>query len=772
MPIVMQAGLQSSKCDFDPRQNSYSDCARNQYESLLEEAVQDEPEDDPVRPAKPPGRSTKEEPISSDRRYHMEVQHSQENAFMVFTLFTDLHKIKAEIRSLWDRCFKNGADMIVATSLTAHAMAFVQKSEERVLSILENSKCWEDFPSQEGSQDHAPSFPGTYCRLLNTLRDPADVQEVIRFEDSSDNVKQGREKVNITDLTFKFSARRLFFITRTTSCSFADPLLHLFTKDPHALLNADINRVLERDKSLCNLLFGLVRLGFVPVEILAEHCPELLRQGCSVREDPIIRYLNPLWSQKVVNLTAVFAAEVMLDIKDVCSSLLVSKPSYEEAFDRYLGALGVKILGYQGPLHMPMMTQTDDSPLLRGAGQEGWYEKVDEIMKKILLMFPTPDRFSDTYLVKEPRLEDSNLQCWDCLELYTKLERRAVKCTSTEFFKSGTIERIRLFADTNYIYENYPIFVPNREAFMQTMTESVAIEVLNVNKHVVSAMAHLYNASRQLGIGNLRWPTMDRVIQLHKVALFAGELPTVPAAMLKTFTHRNWGPRGRMSHKEKKRRINRAVTMMKPSAMTQAFIEHWNTAGRIPFWYALEANALAAAAEKKAGKKTQTPNNPSFFDSMPVMEEYLTKQLQDVRVDYMQIDKVGIDFYKDLLKHARGMFSKQGNRVLQPEDIDSWSGIDFVSESFEQETLLHEAMAKCGGDPSKLPIQDCDYLQDSINCLANALRAKSIGVDMDESVNMPTSLTRFRIRGSEDLPDISRLVLVSHCSCCHRKYHF
>lgn len=712
----------------------------------------------------------------------MEVKHSQENAFMVFTLFTDLHKIKAEIRSLWDRCFKNGADMIVATSLTAHAMAFVQKSEERVLSILDDSKCWEDSPSQEGSQDHALSFPGTYCRLSNTLRDPADIQEVNRFEESSENVKQGQETINMTDLTFKFSARRLSFITRTTSCSFADPLLHLFTKDPHTLLNADINRVLERDMSLCNLLFGLVRLGFVPVDALVEGCPELLRQGCSVREDPIIRYLNPLWSQRCVNLTAVFAAEVMLDIKEVCSSLLVSKPSYEETFDRYLCALGVKILVYQGPpdmpiMSLPIMTQTDDSPLLRGAGQEGWYEKVDEIMKKILLMFPTPDRFSDTYLVKEHRLEDSDLQCWDCLELYAKLERRAVKCTSTEFFKNGIIERIRLFADTNYIYENYPIFVPNREAFMQTMTESVAIEVLNVNKQVVGAMAHLYNASRQLGIGNLRWPTMDRVIELHKVALFAGELPITPAAMLKTFTHRYWGPKGRMSHKEKKRRMNRAVTMMKPSAMTQAFIEHWNTAGRIPFWYALEANALAAAAEKKAGKKTQTPTNPSFFDSVPVLEEYLTKQLQDVRVNYLEIDKVGVDFYKDLLKHARGIFSKQANRVLQPEDTDSWSGIDFVSESFEQEAQLHEAMAKCGGSPSKLPIQDCDYLQDSINCLASVLKAKGIGcgpdaADGDEGVNMPTALTRFRIRGSEDLPEMSRLLLVSHCSCCHRKNYF
>lgn len=705
----------------------------------------------------------------------MEVKDSQENAFMVFTLFTDLHEIRTAIRSFWERCFKDGADMVVATLLTAQAMAFVERSEERTLSVLDGSQCQQGATGHEGPQDHALSFPGTYCRLLNTLRDPTDMQAVLQFEESSHKVGD-EEAVSMNDLTFNFSARRLFFITRTMNCSFADPLLHQFTKDPQALLNSDLKRVLDRDRSLCCLPFGLTRLGFVPFGELVEGCPELMRQNWSVMEDPIIRYLTPLWSRHEVNLSGVFAAEVMLDIKELCSTFSGTKPSYHETFNRYMSLLGVQVVAEVTP-GVPVMTQTDDSPLLRGSGHDDWREKVHEIMKKILNMLPMPVKFSDAHVTKEPQLKDRDVDCLHCLSLYTRLEPATIRHTSAELERYGLIERIRLSADTSYVYENYPIFVPNREAFMQTLTESVAIEVLNINKHVVGAMAHLYNASRQLGIGNLRWPAMDRAIELHKVALFVGDLPATPAAMLKTFTHRYWGPKGKMSYKEKQRRMNRAVTLMKPSAMTQAFNEHWDTAGRIPYWYALEANALAAATEKKAGKKTQSPTNPSFIDSIPLMEEYLTKQLQDVRVDYMEIDRVGVDFNNDLRKHAREKFAKQSNRMVLPEAEDYWSGIDFVSESFEQEAQLHEAMAKCGGDPSKLPVQDCDYLQDSINCLARALRAKGIGrnpaaADGDEGVNMPTSLTRFRIRGSEDLPDMSRLVLVSHCSCCHRKHYF
>ncbi|KKY30481.1 hypothetical protein UCDDA912_g09568 [Diaporthe ampelina] len=138
--------------------------------------------------------------------------------------------------------------------------------------------------------------------------------------------------------------------------------------------------------------------------------------------------------------------------------------------------------------------------------------------------------------------------------------------------------------------------------------------------------------------------------------------------------------------------MNKAKTLMKPSAMTRKYNEHWDTAGRIPFWYTLEANALAVAVEKKAVKKDRVTANPSFLENIPVMEE------------------VSADFNKDLLKHAREKFANQADRVIQPEDTNYLSGIDFVSESFEQESQLHEALHKCGGDASKLPVQDCDYL--------------------------------------------------------------
>lgn len=738
--------------------------------------MQDESESSPVDAVELSGPSIKEEAATSGRKYHMEVKDSQENALMVFTLFIDLHKIKSEIKSLWKRCIKEDADVVVTTLLTTQALDFVQRSEERVVSVLGEAGYRKD--SWRGEAPLAWSFPGTYCLLLSTLRDPTDTQAVLRFEESSQVAEEGEEPVDMNSLTFSFSARRLSYIAAVEkNCVFTEPLLELFALDQHALLNADIDSVLDRDRRLCRLLFGLMRLGFTPPGEPLEGCPQRTRQNWSVRKDPIITCLIPFWSRLEVNLSSVFAAEVMLDIEEISNAFATSRTSYDGTFDRYMSLLGLQIVDDAAP-DGGMFTHTEDSPLVRGSGYEGWFEKAEEILIRAFCLLQVPADFRHRYQYEREvaRKKEFDEYCGDSFNLYAALDPLSLKYTKDEYQRFGLFDHIPLLPHIDYVFKSYPIFATHREAFMQTLAESAGIDVLNVNKHTIGAMAHLYNASQQLGLGNLKWPTMDRLIDLHKVALFAGDIPTTPAAMLKSFSHRYWGPKGKMSRKAKQKRMNRPITLMKPSAMTQAFNEHWDTAGRIPFWYTLESNALAAAAEKKSGNRKAVSTIPNFLENMSATEDYLTKQLRDVRVDYMEIDRVGVDFNKNLLKHAREKFGKQANRVLQDEADDEWSGIDFVSESFEQEAQLHEAMSKCGSDPSKLPVQDCDYLQDSINCLASCLRAKGIGgcpdVSDEEGVNMPTSLTRFRIRGSEDLPDMRRLVLVSHCSCCHRKHYF
>lgn len=764
----MQARLQLSKhlFDIDLQSKPEADLSRNRFESLLKHVVQDETEPEPIRSTKSRGPAIKDNGTTSGQKYHMEVKDSQESALMVFTLFTDLQSIKKDVKHLWKRCFKDGADMIIATVMTAQALAFVQRSEERIMSVLDDARCQEGV-AEEGFREDAWSFPGTYCRLLSILRDPTDVQAIVRFENSSRSSGNDGGTVSINDLTFAFSARRLGYFTRSSQRLFCTPLLQEFKHNPLAFLNAEIDKITERDKALCLALVQLAKQPYILP--LQEHSTENSEgnRRIEARKDPILSSLHPVWTQKEVNLESVFAAEIMLDIKEICNAFPASRPSYHKMYDSYMDLLGLKVERKAG--YEPVLLQSQESPLIRGAGIDGWESKVREIMTKVSCILPehinavkVGTKMFETVPARNSEGNDSNIDidweqkfditCAESLEIYRGVDPLALKYNIEEYKRSRLLKFIVLRTGVSYLFDNYPMFTTVRDAFMQTLIESAGIEILNADKYGIGTMAHIYNASRQLGLGKLRWPAMDRLIDIHKVALFAGDVPTTPAAMLRSFSHRLWGPKGKLTLREKKRRLNRPITMMKPSAMTQAYNKDWETAGRIPFWYTLEANALTAAAEKNAGRRNQLPTNLSFVDSIPVMEEYLTKQLHDVRVDYMEIDRVSIDFNEDLLKHARGEFTKQANRVVQPEAIDPWSGVDFASESFHQEAQLHEVMAKYGGDPSRLPVQDCDYLQDSINCLANVLRAKGIGdgpnaTDGDEGVNMPTSLTRFRIQG-------------------------
>lgn len=705
----------------------------------------------------------------------MEVKGSQENAFMVFTLFMDLQKLKSEIKSLWQRCFEDGTDLIVAHLLTAQALDFVERSEKRVLDFL-------DIPgitSQVGRYEYCWSFPGTYCQLLTALRDPTDAKAVLEFEASNHATEEGGDAITMNDLIFTFSARRLFSAAspKLEDFVFANSLLRQFADDPLTLLNADLDKVLDRDRSLCSLLLAMVRLEIITSDAdcdeWAPHAPAFIRQAfLAVRHDPIVQSLRRLQSTQEVNLTSVFAAEIMLDIKDVCSAFPGFTLSCGEISDHYIDLLGIELVGL-----LPRCTE--ESLFTRVLDLKGSVQEVMAAEIRVIALLPNTAEAAFREK-KKARLEETAASCRDSIKVYADLGPLPLKYTEAEYQQSGLFDPI-LQPDLDHIVKYYPMFVTHREALLQAFIEFLALRVLNLNKFMVGAMAHLYNASRKLGIGDLRWPAMDRVIDRHKIALFAGEPPTTPISMLKSFTHRYWGPERDMSESDRKKILLRDVTWMQLSRASAALNQHWGTSGRIPFWYTLESNALAAEAKKvkkAATGKTTPATQPSFVESMPAMEAYLKEEVRamGMHVDYLEIDRVSVAFQAVMVKHAREVFGRQPQRALPEDPEDKWTGFDFVWEAFGQEAHLVGPKAKCGGDPSKLPPQDCDYMQESINCLAGVLRDKGIGGSPNsgadaggEAVNVPVALSRYRMRGPGDGP--VKWIFLPNCTVCNRKHY-
>ncbi|KAL1856860.1 hypothetical protein Daus18300_010623 [Diaporthe australafricana] len=699
--ILEQAGLISTHLLTSKSGTSQPPPSLNRYEYLIETTVQDEPEYDHGFPA----TSSKPSIAGSDQsaqNYHMDIKNSQENALMVFTLFTDVNNLKMEVRRLWERCFKDGADMVVATLLTAQALAFVQRSEEKALSVLPPPTY------REGDHKCAWSHPGTYCRLLSILRDPNDTQAVLQFEDSSHTTELLGETVNINDLTFIFSARRLFDISVAEDLTSFSPLLTRFEHNPPALLNTDIGKVLNRDGSLCRLVHEIKRYHSLQVPHELSHgIPELTRQLEMIRSDPITDYLLPVWTQKEVSLTSVFAAEIMVDIKEICDAFPGSRKYYSQIIDHYKKHLALGPAPSRSHLLYPV--HSHESPIFKTAcvvskDRDTTVNKLYMILIKVSSLLAEVTGSRDERDLTEAEREKA--------EEILKTDLAVLELEDGEWYQqTGLIDFIWPPTNDNYLFENHPIFSTMREAFLQTTTESIGIDLLNTDRIRVGAMAHIYNASRQLGIDTLQWPAMDRLIELHKIALFAGDVPNTPAAMLKSFSHRNFGPEITMTYKKKIKLLNRAATWMKTSATTQAL--------------------------------QRTPRH--------AMEEYLTKQFRDVRVDYVEISRINHHFSTAIHEHARSTFARLGLQVLQDEEKDGWSGIQFVAEAFKQEEALHDAMAKCDGDISKVPVQYCDYMQDSINCLARTLSSMGIGGCSSadgQAVNLPVAQKRFAVLDS------------------------
>lgn len=451
----------------------------------------------------------------------------------------------------------------------------------------------------------------------------------------------------------------------------------------------------------------------------------------------------------------------MLDIYCLTEDFPAARPSYAAAYKKYMKLL--RLEPATNSAGQPIAEKMQEYSFLLRYNAPAWKEKFKEAMDKVLCMLPVPNAEANDLSPEQPeeRAPEYNGDAWKIYEDLTE-PRLPIKYETETYQYGGLFDMIWLTKDAHYIFNHYTMFCTHREAFMQSLIESIGINIHSqADKYGLGAAAHIYNAPRQLGLGNLQWPDMDRLIKLHKVALFAGDPPTTPADMLKRFKHRYWGPNRAMSQKAKAKVMSRPATQMKPSALTQAFNVHWETCGRIPFWHSLKENVLAAATETKAVRKRATTKDTPvtkqrFVEDMPAMEEYLTEQLKDVHLDYHKIDIVSAVFYQRLHELGREVFEKMPDRVVPHMDVDRWSGIDFASEAFEQEAKFHELRAKAGGDPSKLPIQDCDYLLDSINCLANTLYTFGISrvrgeVAAEEGVNVPVHVRRFRLRGSEDM---------------------
>lgn len=154
----------------------------------------------------------------------------------------------------------------------------------------------------------------------------------------------------------------------------------------------------------------------------------------------------------------------------------------------------------------------------------------------------------------------------------------------------------------------------------------------------IFACAHLYNAI--LDHTGIRWPELDRVIDLHGGALFANDIPKTPTDCYRRMAHRT-GATGSQKHFDKKQlwkmRTGMASQSLKGLVDRKDTIEN----SLLQLENQIETHLVPAESVKQL-KRTQRQGHSQQLNPMQLMsrfEEYLPVVIKDMEIDYITLTK-------------------------------------------------------------------------------------------------------------------------------------
>lgn len=150
-------------------------------------------------------------------------------------------------------------------------------------------------------------------------------------------------------------------------------------------------------------------------------------------------------------------------------------------------------------------------------------------------------------------------------------------------------------------------------------------------------MAHLYNATRQLRLLDQPWPFMDRIIALHKKALFADAIPTTLTDMnhlLHYRLHKTVNPKENR-YKLKEPVATEALRPMLKDDRT----DHARALYQIEK-LAQHPEQPAAPENNKAPKAfVQKKNHVTPEQYIRTLEKTISSALDELSIDYMRFTK-------------------------------------------------------------------------------------------------------------------------------------
>ncbi|KAI0138552.1 hypothetical protein F4776DRAFT_618877 [Hypoxylon sp. NC0597] len=245
-------------------------------------------------------------------------------------------------------------------------------------------------------------------------------------------------------------------------------------------------------------------------------------------QDIFLKALQPVWTEGKLSLTAVVTSQIWLDIIDVCSDL----PRFSKQLT-YANAYISKSIDF---------TTTPDGELNPTCGNLKWPKSGEEtllaiynIMKEIKTpVFPLMKNFM-LQIRQTPRLYTWENTAPDLREKLNVDERPPPEVQAA--FQQINLDLIKPAPDDDFVITHNPLY--SGTVMLRLLLAHQDAGLILANDHLgIFAAAHLYNALRQLKMIDQEWQLMERIIQLHKRALFTDVIPTTAKEIADRFAYR------------------------------------------------------------------------------------------------------------------------------------------------------------------------------------------------------------------------------------------
>ncbi len=335
--------------------------SRNMFALLHVEETPEEPDDQAVfdhQPAK----------ISNAVQYGTEEDESMtEIDFAIFSIFEDVHRLRAETQRNWERLRDGDMSLVQATLSLAAAIDLVRRAEEEVMQVVASHSTPEYFDSAFSTGSYQ-FFVG---KIYNSRALGREKGYSVNDEEHAISITPFDEFV-LLPLGHSLLKCGFFWAEKRRGHSapmMPLPPLRMDYKGATNLLDVPQYQNYEiEDQVLVQLCHEMrfieeIRNG----KFLRHDSPEddeLVKESVLPFDDIFHSAIRPIWDQGQIGMQAAFAARAMVDMYKICGPCLDGNRLLSEQTKPYLERFGFgstddvgEMLGLQG-LVIPRLTDT------------------------------------------------------------------------------------------------------------------------------------------------------------------------------------------------------------------------------------------------------------------------------------------------------------------------------------------------------------------------------------------------------------------------------